>query len=130
MSSVESLPSSQTAASSPTTNVVLSPFVNERFPAWQDLLSAHDVARLTRRSRWMLLSLVLLRRFPRKYRYHGRGIGWSRAEVALWLARESVDGGGLQNASRIEQAPLPLERAHTCGGRRQRDRCSRRRANR
>src|SRR5579883_556303 len=54
MSSDESSRAPQSVAPAPTRNVVLSPFVNERFPAWEDLLSAHDVARITRRPRWML----------------------------------------------------------------------------
>jgi len=137
MSSVESLPSSQLAASNPARNVVLSPFVNERFPAWEDLLSAHDVARLTRRPRWMLVSLVLLGRFPRKCRYHGRSIGWLRADVTRWLARGSGEGDYLHNSSRCGRTPPGrealhrLRRAHTFGGRRQLDCCSlRRRARR
>jgi len=135
MSSVESLPSSQLAASNPSRNVVLSPFVNERFPAWEDLLSAHDVARLTRRPRWLLISLVLLGRFPRRRRYHGRSIGWSRADVARWLG--SGEGDCLNDSPRCgrtlpgHKSPHPLEHTHTFGGRRQRDYCSlRRRANR
>jgi integrase len=43
--------------------VTLSKWVNERFPPWEQLLSAHDVARLTRRPRWVLLGLMLLGRF-------------------------------------------------------------------
>src|SRR6202051_20894 len=68
--------------------VTLSPWVNERFPNWEELLSAHDVARLTRRPRWMLTSMVFLRRFPRKRRYHGRGIGWLRSDVIHWLSKD------------------------------------------
>ena len=51
-------------------------------------MSAHDVARLTRRPRWVLASLVLLGRFPRKCRYHGRGIGWLRSDVLSWLTKD------------------------------------------
>ena len=68
--------------------VSLSPYVNEPLPNWEELLSAHDVARLTRRPRWVVLSLALLGRFPRKHRYHGRNIGWLRADVLTWLARD------------------------------------------
>jgi predicted DNA-binding transcriptional regulator AlpA len=68
--------------------VSLSPYVNERLPNWEELLSAHDVARLTRRPRWMVLSLALLGRFPREHRYHGRNIGWLRSDVVTWLARD------------------------------------------
>lgn len=88
MSSVESPSSSQVAATSPSRNVVLSPFVNERFPAWEDLLSAHDVARLMRRPRWVLAGLAFFGRFPRKRRYHGHSIGWLRSDVLSWLARD------------------------------------------
>src|ERR1700733_1550169 len=68
--------------------VSLSPFVNEPLPNWEELLSAHDVARLTRRPRWMVLSLALLGRFPRKHRYHGRNVGWLRSDVLTWLSRD------------------------------------------
>src|ERR1700685_3809522 len=68
-------------------NVTLSPWVNERFPAWEQLLSAHDVARLTRRPRWWLLSMAVLGQFPRKQRFHGRGIGWLRCDVRDCLAK-------------------------------------------
>jgi predicted DNA-binding transcriptional regulator AlpA len=68
--------------------VSLSPYVNEPLPNWEEFLCAHDVARLTRRPRWMVLSLALLGRFPRKRRFHGRGIGWSRTDILDWLARD------------------------------------------
>lgn len=68
--------------------VSISPYVNEQFPNWEEMLSAHDVARLTRRPRWMVLSLTLLGRFPRKHRFHGRSIGWLRSDVLSWLARD------------------------------------------
>jgi predicted DNA-binding transcriptional regulator AlpA len=67
--------------------VSLSPYVNEKLPDWEELLSAHDVARLTRRPRWMLASLSLLGRFPHKQRFHGRGIGWLKADVIAWMTR-------------------------------------------
>jgi predicted DNA-binding transcriptional regulator AlpA len=66
--------------------VSLSPYVNEQFPIWEEMLSAHDVARLTRRPRWMVLSLALLGRVPRKRRFHGRDIGWLRSDVVRWLS--------------------------------------------
>ena len=68
-------------------SVTLSPWINERFPDWEQLLSAHDVARLTRRPRWVIASLILVRRFPRKRRYHGRGVGWLLSDVIHWLAK-------------------------------------------
>jgi len=58
-------------------NVTLPPWVNESLPAFSDLLSAHDVARLTRRSRWALSGLMLLGLFPKRRRYQGRPIGWN-----------------------------------------------------
>ena len=85
MNSDESSPV-QPASPAASHRVSLSPYVNEQFPNWEDLLSAHDVARLTRRPRWMVLSLALLGRFPRKHRYHGRNIGWLRSDVLTWLA--------------------------------------------
>lgn len=89
MSAVESLPGARAAAAiTSSRNVVLSPYVNERFPAWEDLLSAHDVARLTRRPRWVLLGLAALGRFPRRQRFHGREIGWLRTDVLTWLAQD------------------------------------------
>ena len=41
-------------------HVTLPPWVNEPLPGFSDLLSAHDVARLTRRSRWVLSGFMLL----------------------------------------------------------------------
>ena len=88
MISDESLPVHLAASPAASGRVSLSPYVNELFPNWEELLSAHDVARLTRRPRWILTSMVLLRRFPRKRRYHGRGIGWLRSDVVHWLAKD------------------------------------------
>jgi predicted DNA-binding transcriptional regulator AlpA len=70
----------------PTGSVSLSPWVNERFPGWDQILSAHQVARLTRRPQSVLSSMALLGRFPKKHRYHGRKIGWLRSEIVDWLA--------------------------------------------
>jgi predicted DNA-binding transcriptional regulator AlpA len=67
--------------------VTLSPWVNERLPSFQELLSAHDVARLTRRPKLILTGLMLLGRFPKKCRFRGRQIGWLRADVLDWMAR-------------------------------------------
>jgi predicted DNA-binding transcriptional regulator AlpA len=86
MNSDESLPV-QPASPAASCRVSLSPYVNELFPNWEELLSAHDVARLTRRPRWMLASLALVGRFPRKQRFHGRDIGWLKAEVIAWMSR-------------------------------------------
>ena len=125
----EDSPSPVGAASvAPSPSVTLSPWVNERFPAWEQLLSAHDVARLTRRPRWILASLVLLRRLPRKRRYHGRGIGWLRSDVIHWLAKdlraancraEEAPPGSISIA---HQTPLPLQCTKRCVARRTRRR--------
>jgi predicted DNA-binding transcriptional regulator AlpA len=72
----------------PRENVTLPPWVNEPLPSLSDLLSAHDAARLTRRSRWVLSGLMLLGRFPKRRRYQGRLIGWNRNEVLEWLCRD------------------------------------------
>src|ERR1700676_1420797 len=74
-------------------NVSLSPWVNERFPAWAELLSAHQVARLTRRPHWLLIGMMVLGRFPKERRFHGRGIGWLRSEIAHWMAKHRPSTG-------------------------------------
>ncbi len=62
-------------------HVTLPPWVNEPPLPFSELLSAHDVARLTRRSRWQLSGLMLLGLFPKRRRYQGRPVGWLRADV-------------------------------------------------
>jgi predicted DNA-binding transcriptional regulator AlpA len=105
-------------------HVSLSPYVNERFPNWEELLSAHDVTRLTRRPRWLVLSLALLGRFPRKHRFHGRGVGWLRTEVQQWLSKDpkaipcETQWARTPTSRTMRQAPLPFERAHPCAPRR------------
>ena len=84
-----------------TRRVTISPWVNERCPPLREILSAHDVARLTRRSRWMISGLSLIGRFPRKLRFHGRRVGWCRAEVLEWMARD------------LSVMPAKSERLHT-----------------
>jgi len=129
MSSDSSLASQVTATAS-FRDVVLSPWVNEPLPAWEELLSAHDVARLTRRPRWVLASLVLLGRFPRKCRYHGRGVGWLRSDVLSWLTKELEAGGCHAEGASIargrisRRGSLPLECAHPCAARRSHSPCS------
>lgn len=70
-------------------NVSLSKWVNERLPSWHDTLSTNEVARLTRRHRWILQALALLGYFPKAERFHGRRIGWRRADVKHWLSMRS-----------------------------------------
>lgn len=81
-------PKQRTSGATSPDSVALSRWVNERYPDWEQLLCAHDVARLTRRPRWLLLSMMLIGRFPQKRRFHGRGIGWLRSDVAHWLAQD------------------------------------------
>lgn len=66
--------------------VKLSEWVNERPLACGELLSVHDVARITRRSRWLLELMALAGRFPRKARFRGRSVGWLRRDILAWLA--------------------------------------------
>jgi predicted DNA-binding transcriptional regulator AlpA len=68
--------------------VSISRWVNERYPPLHDLLCAHDVAHLTRRSHWVITGLCLIGRFPRKLKFHGRSIGWRRSEVLVWMVRD------------------------------------------
>lgn len=68
--------------------VSLSRWVNEWYPALNEILSAHDVARLTRRPYWLLFGLSLIGRFPRKTRFRGRCLGWRRSEVLAWMGKD------------------------------------------
>src|SRR5689334_3594598 len=72
------------------TRVSLSKWVNEKSPAWNEILSAHDVARLTRRHRWVVHTLTFLGRFPKRQRFHGRAIGWGKHDVLRWLAESAA----------------------------------------
>jgi hypothetical protein len=45
----DSTPEQRTPSAIVSKNVSVSKWVNERFPAWEQLLSAHDVASLARR---------------------------------------------------------------------------------
>jgi predicted DNA-binding transcriptional regulator AlpA len=91
-------------SATPNARVALSPWVNEPLPPFQELLSAHDVARLTRRPKLIISGLVLLRRFPKKRRFRGRQVGWLRADVLDWMTRELAtddrsDEPGVRRAS-------------------------------
>ena len=69
--------------------LTISRWVNEPYPPLYELLSAHDVAHLMRRPRWMLMGLGLIGRFPRRRRLRGQWVGWDRWEVFEWIARNS-----------------------------------------
>jgi predicted DNA-binding transcriptional regulator AlpA len=93
----------------PSKRVVLSKWVNERPPPWGELLSAHHVARLTRRPRWLLLGMTLVGRFPRKQRYQGHHIGWLRSDVLAWIAKEAlcIAHRGKKRAPQHPSRPTP-----------------------
>lgn len=96
------------------TSVVISPWVNEPPAPLHKLLSSHDVARLTRRPSWLITSLSLIGRFPRKAKFHGRRIGWLRCEVLDWMARdlhmtEQTTAPRVCSRQQAGQACLPLE---------------------
>jgi predicted DNA-binding transcriptional regulator AlpA len=69
------------------TRVTLSPWVNEQALPWSQILTARDVARLTRRRRWICVGLMWFGRFPRRKTYRGRAIGWLKSEVLEWMTR-------------------------------------------
>ena len=67
--------------------VAISRWVNEPYPDWNRILTAHDVARLIRRPPWMLFTMAAVGQFPRKQQFRGRNIGWLRADILEWMAR-------------------------------------------
>ena len=107
------------------TPVRLSRWVNEPYPPITELLSAHDVARLTRRPRWMIWGLRLVGRFPRKARYRGRRVGWRRSDVLEWMARDLAlkrdPRSPASSMQRPRQRDLPLQDRAACAAT-QRDR--------
>lgn len=69
--------------------VSISRWVNEPYPAWDQILTAHDVARLVRRPPWMLFSMAAVGQFPRRQRFRGKNIGWLKADILEWMAHTS-----------------------------------------
>jgi predicted DNA-binding transcriptional regulator AlpA len=67
--------------------VSISRWVNEPYPAWDRILTAHDVARLIRRPPWMLFSMAAVGQFPRKQRFRGKSIGWRKEDILEWIVR-------------------------------------------
>jgi len=67
--------------------VSISRWVNEPYPAWDQILTAHDVARLIRRSPWVFSSMAAIGQFPQRQRFRGKNIGWLKADVFEWMAR-------------------------------------------
>lgn len=100
--------------------VTLSKWINERYPPLNELLSAHDVARLTRRPRWLLSGLCLIGRFPKKVKFRGRSVGWRRSEVLNWMSldpaidRDSETVLCTHARKHPRQACLPFKRASSC----------------
>jgi hypothetical protein len=70
--------------------VSLSKWVNEKLPALDQILSARDVARLTRRRWWVVHALTLFGKIPRQQRFHGRAIGWAKRDLENCLVRDPV----------------------------------------
>lgn len=102
------------------TSLTISKWVNEPYPPLSELLSTHDVARLTRRPRWMLTGLCLIGRFPKKLKFRGREIGWRRSEILDWMSRDLAVVRDREFSPRScarkhpRQACLPLECATSC----------------
>ena len=67
--------------------VTISRWVNEPYPAWDQILTAHDVARLIRRSPWVFSSMAAVNR--RRQRFRGKKIGWLKGDIFEWIARSS-----------------------------------------
>ncbi len=116
-SSTPDTPAATAARAAP---VTISRWVNERYPPLNELLSSHDVARLTRRPRWVVTGLSLIGRFPTKLKFRGRAIGWSRSEILDWMSRDLAVACNGPSSPRScsrkhpRQACLPLECAVPC----------------
>src|SRR5258706_2131618 len=111
-----------TRASGGSGTVFISEWFNESPPPWDEILTAHDVARLTRRHRWVLSALTFLGHFPKKQRFHGRNVGWRRHDVERWLERSrkpGVRGGRLFRPACVSSAAITIPHGLLC-------RCSRR----
>jgi predicted DNA-binding transcriptional regulator AlpA len=105
MNPEDSMPVQCAPSAAVSKNVTLSPWVNEQFPAWEQLLSAHDVARLCRRPRWALRALVLVGQLPKPRRFRGRAVGWHRHDIEHWLARSVVASrAAAQSSARIRHS--------------------------
>jgi len=95
--------------------VSISPYVNEPLPNWEEILTAHDVARLTRRPHCVLLGMMMIRQFPQKVRFHGQGIGWLRADVLNWMARDLRNKQYHTNAAAVLRPRFAVQRSLALG---------------
>jgi predicted DNA-binding transcriptional regulator AlpA len=91
-------------------DVPLSRWVNERLPPWNEVLTSHDVARLTRRHRWIVTALSLVGGFPKKRQFCGRPIGWLRADVEEWLGRRGL---AHRPSAPCRRQPADPQRSHS-----------------
>src|ERR1700680_28364 len=69
--------------------VSISRWVNEPYPVWDRILTAHDVARLVRRPPWMLCGMGAVGQFPRRQRFREKNIGGLKVDILEWMARTS-----------------------------------------
>jgi predicted DNA-binding transcriptional regulator AlpA len=107
--------------------VAICPFLNERFPPLDQLLTCEEVARLVRRPRWYFCSLALIGGFPAKRRFRGRWAGWMRSDVSQWMQKNlRIPGAHPTKACPAKviahQRRLALRRAEGCPSPRRRRR--------
>jgi hypothetical protein len=110
--------------------VAISPYLNERFPPLDQLLTAREVARLVRRPRWYFCGLALLGVFPARRRFRGRWTGWMRSDVSRWMQKTSRVPRAQPTVSYpakviVCQRRLPLECTECCPSIRRRRRSRR-----
>lgn len=110
-----------TITASPATREVRLPgWVNEPLLDIHQILSGHEISRLTRRPRWLLLGLAALGLFPKRRTHCGKPIGWHRADVLDWLTQHMAvepDRPPVTQTcrhSRPRQACLPFEVSARC----------------
>ena len=116
MSTTDSVSRTLVTPGAPAARVLLSKQVNEPFPPLNQVLSAHDVARLTRRHRWALYALTALGRFPKQQRFRGHPIGWHRRDLANWLENRRLLKARLHRRAqlrRLGRCRGPQERLET-----------------
>jgi len=107
--------------------------VDESFPDVHAILSGSEIARLTRRPRWLLFGMAVLGHFPKQRTHCGKSIGWHRADVLDWLTQhmatesDSPPTPHTGRHPRASHAWLPPELASPCRmhHRSQRRRCAR-----